>query len=223
MLASGALPILALCGAPPDTMLLIYTVFVAAMALRGRIRVGGLPGPPWLRYLVFMVLTGFLTETLAWLSNYLSRAEQPALLHPQLAYDLLLSPGIYGAWAVGWILLTRRWRFSVADVFVVQGIYGVFIEQQGAVFMEGLEVMPAGLILWLYVFIVYGSAAGLAYLPVEGTLAAATAKSSRWKFPAALTIQFIATAVVAIAWGLLITGSGVEIPEAKPIWEAPLW
>lgn len=170
-----------------------------------------------------MVLVGFVTEILAWLGNYLARSEQPALLHPQLFFDLLLSPGIYAAWAVGWIVLTRRWRFSVAQVFVVQGIYGVFVEQQGAVFLKGLEAMPAGLLLFLYVFVVYGSAAGLGFLPFEGELASARAGDSRWKVPAALAAQFVATAVVAIAWGLLVAGSGIDIPEPKPIWEAPLW
>lgn len=223
--ASGAIPLLALCGAPPDPMLLIYSVFVGAWVLRGRTSISGrrLPGPVWLHYFVVMVLVGFLTETLAWAGSTLARAEQPALLHPQLLYDLLLSPGIYAAWAVGWIVLTRRWRFTLAEVFALQGIYGVFIEQQGAVFLKGLQVMPLGLVLWLYVFVVYGSAAGLAYLPFENDLASPQARPSRWKLPAALVVQFVMTAVVAIGWSLLLGALGVNIPEPKPIWQAPLW
>jgi hypothetical protein len=146
-------------------MLLIYTTFVAGWEAR-RWRGLRLPGPAWIRYLVLMLLVGFLTEALAWIGNFLAREETPALLHPQLLYDLLLSPGIHGAWAVGWILATRRWRFSVAEVFVIQGIYGVFVEQQGAVFLQGWRALPLGVVLWLYVFVVYGAAAGLAYLPV---------------------------------------------------------
>jgi hypothetical protein len=224
VIASGAVPLLALCGAPADPMLLIYSFFVAAWVLRGRSRDGPrLPGPAWLGYLVLMVLVGFLTETLAWLGNYLARAEQPAMLHPQLVYDLLLSPGIYAAWAVGWIVATRRWRFSLTQLFFVQGVYGVFLEQQGAVFLEGLEAMPLGLVLWLYVFVVYGSAAGLAYLPFERHLSPPHAHDSLWKFPAALLLQFLATAVIAIAWGLLLTALGLVIPEPRPIWQAPFW
>ena len=76
-IASGAVPLLALCGAPPDPMLLIYSVFVGAWVLRGRVSifppggfaVGRLAGPVWLRYFVLMVLIGFLTETLAWAGN----------------------------------------------------------------------------------------------------------------------------------------------------------
>lgn len=230
-IASGAVPLLALCGAPPDPMLLIYSVFVGAWVLRrrvsifpsGRFAVGRLLGPVWLRYFVLMVLVGFLTETLAWAGNYLARAEQPALLHPQLLYDLLLSPGIYAAWAIGWIVLTRRWRFSLTDVFIIQGVYGVFIEQQGAVFLKGLAVMPLGLVLWLYVFVVYGSAAGLAYLPFEQDLAPLQARMSRWKVPAALVVQFAMTAVVAIGWTLFLGALGIAVPDPKPIWQAPFW
>jgi hypothetical protein len=204
-------------------MLLIYTVFVAAWVLRGRSQGRRLPGPAWLGYLVLMVLVGFLTEILAWAGNYLARAEQPALLHPQLLYDLLLSPGIYAAWAVGWIVVTRRWRFSLTEVFIVQGVYGVLLEQQGAVFIKGLEAMPLGVVLWLYVFVVYGSAAGLAYLPFERELSPPQAHGSRWKVPAALLVQFVATAVVALAWTGFLALAGVAVPDPKPIWQAPFW
>jgi hypothetical protein len=203
-------------------MLLIYTTFVAGWEAR-RWRGLRLPGPAWIRYLVLMLLVGFLTEALAWIGNFLAREETPALLHPQLLYDLLLSPGIYGAWAVGWILATRRWRFSVAEVFVIQGIYGVFVEQQGAVFLQGWRALPLGVVLWLYVFVVYGAAAGLAYLPVEADLPAARARGGRWKIPAALLLQFLATAIVAISWGVFLSALGVVIPDPRPIWQAPFW
>ena len=224
-IASGVIPFLSLCGAPPDTMLLIYSVFVIAWVVRGRAQAPG-SGPRQrvsLRYLLSMVLVGFLTEIFAWTSNYLGRAEEPALLHPQLLYDLVLSPGIYAAWAVGWILLTKRWRFSVAETFLLQGVYGVFVEQQGAILLQGLRALPLGVVLWLYVFVVYGSAAGIAYLPYENDLHTSGSKASNWKYPAALAVQFLATGVVAIGWTLLLAALGVSIPDPKPIWQAPLW
>jgi hypothetical protein len=222
-IASGAVPLLALCGSPPDPMLLIYSVFVGAWAVRGRLTAIRLPLPGWLAYLGLMVLVGFLTEALAWAANYLARAEQPALLHPQLAYDLLLSPGIYGAWALGWIVVARRWRFSVAQVFVVQGLYGILLEQQGAILLQGIQAMPVGLILWLYVFLVYGSAAGLGYLPFEQRLSPPEANGSRWRFPAAFLLQFVSTAIVAIAWTVGLQALGIIIPEPEPIWQSPFW
>ena len=224
-IASGVIPFLNLCGAPPDTMLLIYSVFVIAWVVRERAQAPG-SGPRQrvsLRYLLSMVLVGFLTEIFAWTSNYLARAEEPALLHPQLLYDLVLSPGIYAAWAVGWILLTKRWRFSVAETFLLQGVYGVFVEQQGAILLQGLRALPLGVVLWLYVFVVYGSAAGLAYLPFERDLSPTHAHGSRWKIPAALLVQFVATAVVALLWMGFLGVAGVAVPDPKPIGQAPFW
>jgi hypothetical protein len=102
-------------------------------------------------------------------------------------------------------------------------VYGVFLEQQGAVFQAGLESMPAGLILWLYVFIVYGSAAGLAFLPFEGALASPKALRPAWRFPVALAAQFAMTAIVALTWAAILGALGLVIPEPRPIWAAPFW
>jgi hypothetical protein len=70
---------------------------------------------------------------------------------------------------------------------------------------------------------VYGAAAGLAYLPVEADLPAARASGGRWKIPAALLLQFLATAIVALSWGVLLSALGVVIPDPRPIWQAPFW
>lgn len=43
------------------------------------------------------------------------------------------------------------------------GLYGVLMEQQGKIFLVGLQAMPAGLILWTFVFVVYGSTMALAF------------------------------------------------------------
>jgi hypothetical protein len=83
--------------------------------------------------------------------------------------------------------------------------------------------MPAGLILWLYVFIVYGSASGLAFLPFASVLASPQAHRSVWQFPVALAAQFAMTAVVALAWTAMLGALGIVIPEPRPIWAAPFW
>lgn len=84
-LLSGLVPLVGLLARPPDVMLLIYTVFVAAYAMRGRLRAWAdrLPGPATLPLVGLFVLSGRLTESLAWLNNYLKAAPEPALFHPQ--------------------------------------------------------------------------------------------------------------------------------------------
>ena len=60
----------------------------------------------------------------------------------------------------------RRYRFTVAEVFLVTGIQGIFFEQLGAVFLmmvRSLATNPLlSLVFGLYVCAVHGSAAGLA-------------------------------------------------------------
>jgi len=222
---SALLPLPGLLAAPHDTMLPIYTLFVAAVFLRrpieaatARIRL-----PRGLAFGLLVLAIGLLTETLAWLSSYLSRAPEPALLHPQLAYDLLLSPVVYGGWALAWPLLMRRWRFSLAEVFVIQGLYGVLLEQNGLIFRQGLATMPLGLLLWVYVFLVYGSAIGLAYLPFEQHYAVEGRRRGWVRLPIALGAMLMVTVVSSLAWMAVLNLLGVNIPPPRPIVEAPLW
>jgi hypothetical protein len=217
------LPLGMLLADPADPMLMIYSIFVAAWFSRERLQaiVRRVRLPSWAHATLAMLLAGALTESLAWLSNLLARDPQPALLHPQLAYDLLLSPGIYIAWALAWMAAGRVCTYSTLNVFVLQGVYGVFIEQQGAVFLNGATALPAGAVLWLYVFVVYGSAMGLAVLLWPPGLLA-EGRSRRWfRFPLVVALNFGFTAITATAWALLL--QPLRIPEARPIWEAPLW
>ena len=221
--ASALLPVGMLLADPPDPMLLIYSIFVVAWFGRSRVAavMRRVPLPRWAHALLAMLLVGALTETLAWLANFLARDPQPALLHPQLAYDLLLSPGIYGAWALAWMAAGHRYAYTLSHVFILQGIFGVFIEQQGAVFLQGIATLPAGALLWLYVFVVYGSAMGLAVLVWPPGLLAEDRRRGWLRFPLVLALNFGFTAITALGWGMLL--KPLPVPEPRPIWEAPLW
>jgi len=220
---SALVPVAGALGSLPDPMLLIYSIFVAAWFARKPIAslAARVPLPGWALALLATLLVGGLTESLAWLGSFLAREPHPALLHPQLAYDLLLSPGIYAAWALAWMVVGRHYAFKLAPVFVLQGIYGVFIEQQGAVFLQGATSLPAGLLLWLYVFLVYGSAMGLAVLFWPPGLLAEDRRRQWLRFPLALGLNLVFTAMTAVGWGMLLTP--LHLPEPRPIWEAPLW
>lgn len=206
-------------------MLPIYSLFVAAVFARRPIEAAAarLRLPRALAFAALVLVSGLLTEALAWTSSYLARAPEPALLHPQLAYDLLLSPVVYGGWALAWPLLMRRWRYSLAEVFAIQGIYGVLLEQQGAVLRQGLASLPWGGVMWAYVFLVYGSAVGLAYLPFDRSYAADGKRRGWARLPAALVVTLLATIVSSLVWAGLLHLAGFSIPAPRPIWEAPLW
>ncbi|RPI38883.1 MAG: hypothetical protein EHM59_22705, partial [Betaproteobacteria bacterium] len=199
---SALLPLPGLLTSPPDTMLPIYSLFVVVVFARRPFEAAAksLRIPRSLAFGALILVSGLFTETLAWTSSYLARAPEPALLHPQLAYDLLLSPVVYGGWALAWPILMRRWRYSLAEVFAIQGIYGVLLEQQGAVLRQGLASMPWGVVMWAYVFLVYGSAIGLAYLPFERSYAAEGRRRGWGRLPAALVVALLATIFSSLVW-----------------------
>jgi hypothetical protein len=163
-----------------------------------------------------------VTECLAWWSNYLARSPEPALFHPQLAYDLLIGLGFYTGNALAWALALRWFRFTPAQVFITQGAFGVFVEQDGAVFRMGLVSLPGGALLWLYVFLVYGSYIGIAHAFVQDAVAGKGRYNGWLKYAAALALIAALTVIVTGLWAFPWQASGA-IPPPSPIWERPIW
>ena len=199
---SAFLPVLGLMTSPADTMLLIYTIFViiylSGASLSPAIR--GINFPLWLFFLLLVLASGWLTEVLAWYNNYLAGATEPALFHPQLFYNLLLATGFYLGSGLAWLLLIRKYRFSLPAVFIIQGVFGVFFEQNGAVFYQCLAGLPAGLLLWGYVFLVYGSFMGIPYLLAGDGIKQAVLPQRWWQYPLALGVIWFVILLVFYLW-----------------------
>jgi hypothetical protein len=208
-----------LFGTPPDPTPLLYAVFVALWLLRPRLALPPTPPRP-ARFAATLVGSGLALEVLAWLNNFVRCNPQPALMHPQLAPDLWLALAFYGAWAAAWLLVLRRYCFTPAQIFVTQGVFGVFVEQQGQIFVAGLMAFPLGLFLWLYVFAVYGSVAGIAAL--VGGVPCHSERRGRWRFPVALVTLALIAWPTLLLWGALAQGMGL-LPAHAPICERPLW
>jgi hypothetical protein len=224
---SGLVPLLALLESPPEPTLLIYTVFVGAVFWQRRARGRkGSVASPWrpqpVRFWLALLGTAALTETLAWTGHFLKCSPEPALLHPQLLADLIQAFGFYSSWAVAWLLLLSRFRFELPEVFAVQAAYGVLLEQQGQIFLAGLATMPLGLILWLFVALVYGSTIGIPYSSYGPGWSRNDRSGSRWKYPIALLALFLAIVPIGGTWGALTQAVGL-VPPPGPICERPLW
>lgn len=216
---SGFIPLLLLLRKDPT--LLIYSLFVLSYFLRDKFvsRTNKIILPKSLKFFVLVSFSAFIVEIFAWLESYLNRNPNPPLLHPQLFADLISAVGFYGSWVIAWLVLMKFFKYSLKEVFVIQGLYGIFIEQQGAVFLQGLT-NPLGVIWWVYVFLVYGSVIGIAYLPVRDEFFQEE-RSNHWiKYPLAFVFIFISTLVVSTVWTILVGGF---LPQPKPIWEHPFW
>ena len=212
---SGLLTLLACINAP---VLLAYPVFVLADLRGWRLPIGGSPGR---RLLIATALCTLLLETSAWLDNFIRDDPAPALFHPQLIPDLIFSVGVYAAWWLTWWWVLRRYRFTTVQVFLTTGLYGVVIEQQGQIFLAGLLVMPAGLLLWAFVALAYGSTMALAFFLVKDSFTAQ--RDTRWKYPLAWALLYILTILTSLAWGLVLLLLRFDPPPKLPMSEYPLW
>lgn len=228
LIGAGLFPLLGLLSRPPDTMLLIFSIFVLVCFVRDSVAKGlqVVSGRIEIQLLVLFLVSGVMTEFLAWLNNYLKEAEEPALFHPQLIPDLIIGVGFYGGWALAWGITLRWFRFRVVEAFLVTGFQGIFFEQLGAVFrvmMAEFESNPLlALILGFYVFVVHGSIVGLALSPLVRRLADGN-RSRHWiRFP--LVILLMVSFAFLGCW-LVVKGADVVggLPPKRSIVEHPFW
>jgi hypothetical protein len=226
LIISGLIPVLGFITSH-DATLLIYSLFVVALLNRGRLAAAfarvRLPGA--VKFTLAVIVSGWLTEFFAWLGSYLKHDKDPALFHPQLIPDLILAIGFYGGWALAWLLVLRRWRFTLRGVFMVTGFMGIFVEQNGAVLaaiIASLANPLAAFILALYVFAVYGSIMGLPYLLNERDLPATGQRAGWLKYPAILLGMFLGAKLLFLVVALIASALHL-IPPRQPIWEHPFF
>lgn len=212
---SGAVGLVFSIGSP---VLLPYPVLVLAV-LRGwrlpKMRSSGRA------LLLSTTLSTLLLESSAWLDNYLKNEPEPALFHPQLIPDLIISVGVYSAWWLTWWLVLRRYHFTTPQVFLTTGLYGVIIEQQGKVFLAGLAAMPAGILLWAFVAVAYGATMALAFHLARESFTAE--RDAALKYLLAWAGLFLATIVTSLAWGGVLDVLRIIPPEKLPMRDYPLW
>lgn len=224
LVISGLLPLLLLLTQPPSPTLLSYSLFVAIYRWRDHLcpQLTRLQAPLPLLLIPLFIAAGLLTEVFAWTDSFLRCEPEPALFHPQLLPDLIHGIGFYGSWGIAWSLLVLRYRFSIAAVFVVQGLYGVAIEQNGAVLLTGLASFPTGLVLWTFVFAIYGATAGTAYSLVACRVGSARQRDHWSKYPIALLTLGVLLVIVGLIWGALLATANI-LPPARFICDHPFW
>ncbi len=86
--------------------------------------------------------------------------------------DLIYGLFYYALLIATWYALIRAFTYSKPEVFIITGIYGIFTEEVGQVFMRVFTVPLIGLLYAIIVSFVYGIFPMLAYMLSEERLAA---------------------------------------------------
>lgn len=220
----GIVPLLGLLSPKPFTTLLIYSLFVLIYLFRHQLRpfIRNLPFKASIKLVLLILLSSWLMEALAWLTNFLAKESNPALFHPQLIPNLLLATGAYIGWAIVLGFLLKKYAFSLKEVFILFGLYGVIFEQNGAILLQGLLAFPLGILFWLLIFIIYGSTAGSAYTLVEDEFINQNQKGGWLKYILALILVFVVSKIIFTAFWLVLKILNL-LPASKPIWQFPFW
>ena len=227
LIVTGLVPLLNIVQGKPDA-LLIYSVFVVVWVGRRKLAslADRLPGPTALHLLVFFVVAGELAEAFAWLGNYTKQSPQPGLLHPQLLANAILAVGLYLGWGLAWLLVLWRYRFTLAEAFLLTAFQGVFLEGWGMVVVRMIAVLPTNpllaVMMGVYVAAVHGSVVGIALAPLVHRFDAPD-KSHHWtRFPLVVGLVVVLVFVGCDLMSRLTIPFG-GLPSKQSIVEHPFW
>lgn len=172
-----------------------------------------------LNFIFATIIVGCIAECIFWTFHFLQRTPNPPLLHPQLLPDLILAIGFYGSFGIVWSFLLKRFNYSLKEVFILQGLFGVFLEQKGAVFLQGLAILPVGIILWFFVCIVYGS-----FIAIPFQLTKPEVSMHNISLVKRLTFTFIglmfASYILFGIWRMILLNF---LPDPKFLGDFPFW
>lgn len=137
---------------------------------------------------------GLLTESFAILDNWNVPPDQKILLHPNPFIDLLMGLFYYLLFIVTWYLILRKTNLSKSAIFILSGLFGLAVEQDGAI-LSGLLANPIlGTLMAFLVMSVYGIFPMLAYALTEDRFPE-RANPRSWHYPLALLSLFVFWAV----------------------------
>ncbi|MGH3660996.1 MAG: hypothetical protein ACRDT8_03920 [Micromonosporaceae bacterium] len=187
--------------------------------------VARLPLGPRTTLAVLIVVMGLVRELIIWSAEYGQGDGYVLTWHAQLIPDLLIGMGIYGAWALGWALSLRWFRYRLAEVLLIQALYGLVIEQFGQNLLDGLAAMPLGLLLWLLAMMLSAAPVGVAWILAGDKLRTLPGSGLDNSFRYAAPPLLISAAVVAIfaVWAQVLEYFQAIPKPAAPIRQRPFW
>lgn len=189
--------LLTVVGISGNPMLLIFPMWIFTYLIREPLKRLLRNVPLSVSFIGFGVFFGLLTEIFAIFNNRSLPPEQRILLSPDPVLDLVYGFFYYLLLIVTWYALIRGFRYSKKEVFLITGIYGVFTEEVGQVFVRIFTVPVVGLLYAVVVSFVYGIFPMLAYMVSEEKLGAKKANVIV-RFLVAAPVLFVEWAVYGL-------------------------
>lgn len=151
------------------------------------------------KLLFLAVIVGLLTESLAFWNNLeLSNDEimrLNRLYSPYLYADLLIGFGHYIPLAFLWCFLLRKVTFSIKEIFIVMGVFGILFEGSGIVFATFKPL------IWLYAFLVHGSYLSIIFIVLRDEIIVRGKRMKPfWKKYALGFLVSVATVIPFLIW-----------------------
>ena len=189
--------LLTVVGISGNPMLLIFPMWIFTYLIREPLKRLLRNVPLSVSFIGFGVFFGLLTEIFAIFNNRSLPPEQRILLSPDPGLDQVYGFFYYLLLIVTWYALIRGFRYSKKEVFLITGIYGVFTEEVGQVFVRIFTVPVVGLLYAVVVSFVYGIFPMLAYMVSEEKLGAKKANVIV-RFLVAAPVLFVEWAVYGL-------------------------
>lgn len=149
-------------------MMMVFPMWVIVYLFRDRISgiLGNLPLP--IAFIGAGVIFGLMTETFAIIDNLSVPHTQRILIDAEPALDLIYGFFYYLMMVTTWYFVLLYHRFSMVEIFLISGLFGIFTEETGAVFLQIFHAPLYGIFYAIIVMFIYGIFPMLALMVTEG-------------------------------------------------------
>ncbi|MFA5990889.1 MAG: hypothetical protein WC794_01415 [Candidatus Doudnabacteria bacterium] len=155
LIIAGLLPIIRL-SQDGVSSILIFSIFVLVFLWTGLQRVSAkLPIPLAMQFIGLGIIVGGITQIFVQLEGFEKSFSADPIAH------FIQALTIYFWVIMAWYFMLKKYDFSTWDIYWVTGIWGVVFE---AILLYG-ALNP---LIWLFIFVVYGSFATIPFLLTQG-------------------------------------------------------
>ena len=157
------------------------------------------------KFLLVGMAFGLVIEVFAILDNVGEpvSVREVTLFHPQVLPDLVIAFFYYLSMVVVWYLLLRKVALAPAAVMIFGGLFGMIVEQDGAMLRAIVEHGLVGVLMAAFVFFVHGLYPMLAYQLTYENFSPDRRSPRWWHWPLAFAVMWVGALVFMLPGGVL--------------------